>query len=133
MFTIDYKSRKPIYRQIVENIENLAAHGVLQPDEQLPSVRALAVELSANPNTVAKAYSELEAAGVIYSLPGRGSFLASDGEKLRRQAIEQLAEKMKALAESSFHMAMSREEFLAMAIRAWQNTEETEVANSDRK
>ncbi len=133
MFTIDYKSRKPIYRQIVENIEKLAACGVLQPDEQLPSVRALAVELSANPNTVAKAYSELEAAGVIYSLPGRGSFLAGDGEKLRAKAVDQLAEKMKSLAESSSRLALSREEFLAMAIRAWQSTEETEVADSDRK
>ena len=65
MFSIDYRSRTPIYRQIIDNVENLAARGVLQPDGQLPSVRSLAVELSINPNTIAKAYSELEAKGII--------------------------------------------------------------------
>ncbi len=133
MFTIDYRSHRPIYRQIFDNIEKLAAHSVLQPNEALPSVRALAVELSVNPNTVAKAYSELEAAGIIYSLPGRGSFLSGDGEKLRAHAAERLAEKMKALAESSAQIAMSREEFLSMAIMAWQRIEEKGAADSDRK
>ena len=59
MFTIDYKSRVPIYRQLVDRVEYLAARGLLSPGSQLPSVRALAVELSINPNTIAKAYSAL--------------------------------------------------------------------------
>ena len=86
MFSIDYRSRTPIYRQIIDNVENLAARGVLQPDGQLPSVRSLAVELSINPNTIAKAYSELEAKGIIYSLPGRGSFLCGNSCALRRRS-----------------------------------------------
>ncbi|MDO4732644.1 MAG: GntR family transcriptional regulator, partial [Bacillota bacterium] len=74
MFAIDYKSRVPLYQQIVENVEKLTLRGILLPEQQLPSVRALAMELSINPNTIAKAYAELEARGLIYSLPGRGSF-----------------------------------------------------------
>ena len=99
MFTIDYKSRVPIYRQLVDRVEYLAARGLLSPGSQLPSVRALAVELSINPNTIAKAYSELEAKGVIYSVPGRGSFVSDNTDTLRQETLKRLADKLRALAE----------------------------------
>ena len=70
MITIDYKDRRPIYEQIVSSIEDLAVRGALEPDSQLPSVRQLAVELSINPNTIQRAYSQLEKTGVIYSVKG---------------------------------------------------------------
>lgn len=79
----------PIYLQLQEEIIRLACMGVLRPDEQLPSVRALARELGINPNTVAKAYQELESRRVIYSVSGRGSFVSSDilaVEEVRREA-----------------------------------------------
>ena len=75
MITIDYKDRRPLYQQLMEKIEELALSGLIKADEQLPSVRSLAVELAINPNTIQRAYGELEKKGIVYSVPGRGSFL----------------------------------------------------------
>ena len=63
MITIDYKDRRPLYQQLMEKIEELALNGLIQADEQLPSVRSLAVELAINPNTIQRAYGELEKKG----------------------------------------------------------------------
>ena len=78
MFQIDKFGRTPIYEQVIEQVERLVASGVLKPDDQLPSVRALSQELSVNPNTLQKAYSELERCGVSYSVPGNGRFVSKD-------------------------------------------------------
>lgn len=110
MFTIDYKSRVPLYQQIVDNVEKLALRGVLLPEQQLPSVRALAMELSINPNTIAKAYSELESRGLVYSLPGRGSFLAGDTDSLRNTARNQLQEDFLILRQEGRSMGFSDNE-----------------------
>lgn len=75
MFHIDALSRKPIYEQIVEQIERFVLTGLLKPGEQIPSVRSLSIELSINPNTIQKAYSELDARGIIRSVPGKGCFI----------------------------------------------------------
>lgn len=75
MFELDLRSREPIYEQLVEKIKELIINRVLKPDEQLPAVRTLASELTVNPNTIQKAYRELEARGYIYSVPGKGSFV----------------------------------------------------------
>jgi GntR family transcriptional regulator len=73
---IDLRSRTPIYEQIISNIKEQAISGALKPDEQIPSIRQLTRELGINPNTIHKAYAELERQGVIYSLAGRGAFVA---------------------------------------------------------
>ena len=119
MFTIDYKSRVPIYRQVVERVEYLAARGLLAPDSQLPSVRALAVELSINPNTIAKAYGELEAKGVIYSVPGRGSFVANNAGALRRETLTQAAERLRRLAEELRSLGLDEEDFVRLSRDSW--------------
>lgn len=119
MFTIDYKSRVPIYRQVVERVEYLAARGLLAPDSQLPSVRALAVELSINPNTIAKAYGELEAKGVIYSVPGRGSFVANNAGALRRETLAQAAERLRRLAEELRSLGLDEEDFVRLSRDSW--------------
>ncbi|WP_150265290.1 GntR family transcriptional regulator [Paenibacillus tepidiphilus] len=82
MFELDIRSRKPIYEQLTDKIKEMIVHGVLQPDEQLPSVRVLSSQLTVNPNTIQKAYRELEREGYIYSLPGKGSFVAVLGPEL---------------------------------------------------
>lgn len=82
MFELDIRSRKPIYEQLTGKIKEMIVHGVLQPDEQLPSVRVLSSQLTVNPNTIQKAYRELEREGYIYSLPGKGSFVAVLGPEL---------------------------------------------------
>lgn len=88
MITVDMRDRKPIYEQLIENIRTLAVKGYLKPDEHLPSVRALAAELAINPNTIQKAYAELERQNVIYSLPGRGNFISPDIGAVAKQERE---------------------------------------------
>ncbi|MEG1686422.1 MAG: GntR family transcriptional regulator [Angelakisella sp.] len=75
MIKLDYRSRTPIYRQLEESIMELVVVGAYPKDMQLPSVRTLAVELGINPNTIQKAYQELESMEVIYSVTGKGSFI----------------------------------------------------------
>ncbi|MGP4040503.1 GntR family transcriptional regulator [Gracilibacillus sp. D59] len=75
MFELDLRSRKPIYEQLVDRLKQLIINNVLEEDEKLPSVRVLAQQLSINPNTIQKAYRELEAQGYIYSVKGKGSFV----------------------------------------------------------
>ena len=75
MNLIDYQDSRPIYEQIVENFKLQMYKGILQADDQMPSVRSLAMELSTNPNTVQKAYAELERQGFIYTVKGRGNFV----------------------------------------------------------
>jgi len=77
MFQIDLKSRKAIYTQIIDNFKRLIISGILQPDEKVPSIRDLAQAITVNPNTVQKAYRELESQGYIYTVLGQGSFIAS--------------------------------------------------------
>ena len=78
VITVDIRSRTPIYEQLCENIKRCVLTGQITPGSQLPSVRALAGELAINPNTIQKAYAELERQGIISSLPGRGSFVPDD-------------------------------------------------------
>ncbi len=78
MIIIDYKDRRPIYEQVVQRLEELILKGVLEPGSQLPSVRNLAMELSINPNTIQKAYMELERRRFIYSVKGKGSYIAEN-------------------------------------------------------
>lgn len=85
MITLDYKSRKPLYDQLCESIERMAACGVLESGSRLPSVRMLAEELAINPNTVQKAYRMLEHNGIIETVPGKGSFLSSREQAKQRQ------------------------------------------------
>lgn len=75
MKLIDYQDSRPIYEQIVENLKLQMYKGILQADDQMPSVRSLAMELSTNPNTVQKAYAELERQGFIYTVKGKGNFV----------------------------------------------------------
>ena len=76
MINLDYQSRTPIYEQIVEEIERYVAIGILKPEEQLPSVRDMATTLGINPNTVKKAYTELERRGVTVTISTKGTFIA---------------------------------------------------------
>lgn len=95
MLQLDLQSRQPIYEQLIFKMSEMISIGALQPDEQLPSVRSLARDLGVNPNTVQKAYQELERRGIIYSIAGKGSFIASGNsanEVLRRQNISKIHE-----------------------------------------
>ncbi len=82
MYTIDNQSRQAVYEQIIAQTERFVLTGILAPDVPMPSVRSLSVELSVNPNTIQKAYTELDRRGIIYSVPGRGSFVAAAAREL---------------------------------------------------
>lgn len=89
MIILDYRDRRPIYEQIAERFAELILTGVLEKDSQLPSVRSLAMELSINPNTIQRAYAELERAGYTYSVKGKGNFVAEsrDAAKQKRDTV----------------------------------------------
>ncbi|MBQ7991108.1 MAG: GntR family transcriptional regulator [Oscillospiraceae bacterium] len=89
MFGIDLQSRVPIYEQLYTKISGLAGRGILSAGDRIPSVRELAKELGVNPNTVSKAYLMLEKDGLIYSVPGRGTFLADDLSIIKINAAEE--------------------------------------------
>ena len=109
MVLLDYKSRLPIYEQLYHGIIRLAALGAMGAGDPLPSVRALAQELGVNPNTVQKAYQLLEQDGAIYSVPGKGAFLADLGDRLARKRLE-AAEALKQAVRRAMESAMSSEE-----------------------
>ena len=93
MIQIDLKSRVPLYEQLQEQIIRLSMLGILDENQQLPSVRALAREVGVNPNTVAKAYQQLEQQGIIYTVSGRGSFVSPDVlslQSLRQAALQEV-------------------------------------------
>lgn len=88
MIVLDYRDRRPLYEQVAERFQELMFKGVLPPDSQLPSVRSLATELSINPNTIQRAYGELERQGYIYSVKGKGSFVADSSRMKAGMLVE---------------------------------------------
>ena len=93
MIQIDLQSRVPLFEQLQEQIIRLSMLGILDENQQLPSVRALAREVGVNPNTVAKAYQQLEQQGIIYTVSGRGSFVSPDVlslQSLRQAALQEV-------------------------------------------
>lgn len=113
MIHLDYRDTRPIYEQVCDNLRRLIVTGVLQTDEKLPSVRALAMELSINPNTIQRAYAQLEAEGFIYSVTGRGNFVAkADGQNDARK--EDVTQKIKPLMEELKNLGMTKQEWLAL-------------------
>ena len=98
MNLIDYQDSRPIYEQIVENFKLQMYKGILQADDQMPSVRSLAMELSTNPNTVQKAYAELERQGFIYTVKGRGNFVKGNSSMMdnkKNELIDAIAQLFK--------------------------------------
>ena len=95
MFQIDLKSRKAIYEQVMDNFKRLIVTGVLKPDEKVPSVREMAKSLTVNPNTVQKAYRELETQGYIYTVLGQGSFISAPPEEGREKEISAIYARIK--------------------------------------
>ena len=100
MLNLDLQSRIPIFEQIKAGLARLIYLGVLGPDEQLPAVRTLAGQLGVNPNTVQKAYEQLEAAGLIYPVTGRGNFVRP-GTAGQKEQHERIQEHLRQLAQEA--------------------------------
>ncbi len=104
--------RRPIYEQIVEKMSELMIRGALSENSSLPSVRNLAAELSINPNTVQRAYIELEREGYIYSVKGKGSFV-SPLDDIRDRKCEELLSEIRADIDKAVHAGIKEEELIA--------------------
>jgi GntR family transcriptional regulator len=115
LLQIDFKSGKPVYLQLVDQIRYAAASGGLRTGEPLPSIRPLAEELRVNRNTVAKAYTELENQGVIETIPGKGCFLKESNSPFTKSAREKiLSKEIDEAVVAAHHLQVERAEFLAL-------------------
>lgn len=110
MFELDVRSRKPIYEQLVEKLKQLIINDVLKEDEKLPSVRELAQQLTINPNTIQKAYRQLESQGYIYSLKGKGSFVHPVKKSENEEELKKVREELRKLFAEAIYLGMSAEE-----------------------
>ena len=117
MISLNYRDSRPIYEQIKDGLRKLIVTGALGTGEKLPSVRALATQLSINPNTIQRAYNELESEGYIYSVPGKGSFAAGNAgaDEARRK---ELLEKLRELAAELKYLGVTGEELAALVSEA---------------
>jgi GntR family transcriptional regulator len=114
-FQCDTTSRTPIYRQLIEQVRSAVARGKVEPGERLPSVRQLSRDLVVNPNTIARAYTELEREGMLITQQGRGVFIAEPRSDLTKRARQkQLEERLDQLITDAVHLGFTAEEFLAL-------------------
>jgi len=113
VITLDYADRRPIYEQVVDKIKDLILLGVLETDSQLPSVRELAMDLSINPNTVQRAYAELERQSVIYCVKGRGNFVAGTGT-LKDRHKEEMKDRLLELVKMAKKADITEDDFVTL-------------------
>ena len=113
MILIDYKDRRPIYEQVIEKFQQMILCGALEPDSPMPSVRSLAMELSLNPNTIQRAYQELERQGYIYTLKGKGSFV-SDSVKAADYKRKEIQEELDKCVSNAVMAGITAEELRSM-------------------
>ena len=109
MLTLNYRDSRPIYEQIKDGLRKLIVTGAIKADDKIPSVRALAAQLAINPNTIQRAYNELEQEGYIYSVAGKGSFVSgtADADAARR---ENLKEDLRKLLGELRYLGMTHED-----------------------
>lgn len=119
MIFIDLKDSRPIYEQVAEKFKLLILKGIISSNEKIPSVRNLAVDLSINPNTIQRAYAELERQGYIYTVKGKGNF-AVGSDKLLDRYKEEIRKQIKEICETAISAGMTEEELIEN-IREWRN------------
>ena len=117
MISLNYRDSRPIYEQIRDGLRKLIVTGALSADEKLPSVRALAAQLAINPNTIQRAYNELEGEGYIYSVPGKGSFAAAVAAADSARRAELLTQVRELLSELR-DLGVSQQELLNLVKEA---------------
>ena len=114
MFQLDIKSRVPIYEQLVENYKQLIIKEILMPDEQIPSVRELSKQLTINPNTIQKAYRELERQAYIYTVRGRGNFVSNKIEKVDEEKLNELKKEVQKYLSELIYLGIEKEELIQL-------------------
>lgn len=109
---IDYNSKIPVYEQVVNEIEKLVILNILKPNEQISSIRDLAIELSINPNTVKKAYDILENKGIIVSKSTKGSFISENSNKAKQDKIDKLLSEIETITKELVNYGVATEEII---------------------
>ena len=112
MIQIDYQDKRPIYEQVVDRFKQLIVKKVLKEDDKIPSVRNLAIDLSINPNTIQKAYQELERQGFVYTVKGRGNFVSA-ADKWMAEESSDLLNQLKGCARELVSIGMEPEKIVA--------------------
>jgi GntR family transcriptional regulator len=131
LIQLNFKSGKPVYLQVVDQVKAAAASGALRPGEPLPSIRPLAEQLRVNRNTVAKAYAELEGQGVIETVAGRGCFLKENNSPFRKDVrLKMLAEEIDAAIVQAHHLRVEEKEFLGLVKERLDVFEQTNKAHA---
>ena len=120
----DYKSGKTLHEQIEEEIKQHIINGILKPDEQLPSVRELSISLTVNPNTVQRAYKQLEQDGFIYSIKGKGNFVANAAEKIGDARKEALIGELRAAIRELCFLGTDKSELCKIIEKIYSEKEE---------
>lgn len=110
MITLDYKDSRTLHEQIEDRIKELIINNILLKDEKLPSVRELSVSLTVNPNTVQRAYKELEQKGFIYSIKGKGNFVAEIKHNASGERIKELYSTLSATVNELMYLGEKRED-----------------------
>ena len=130
LIQLNFKSGKPVYLQVVDQVKAAAASGALRAGEPLPSIRPLAEQLRVNRNTVAKAYTELEGQGVIETIAGRGCFLKENHTPFRKDVrLKMLAEEIDAAVVQAHHLRVEQKEFLDLVKDRLEAFEQTNKAH----
>ena len=111
MISLNYRDSRPIYEQIRDGLRKLIVTGALSADEKLPSVRALAAQLAINPNTIQRAYMELEQQGLICPVKGKGSFV-TDSSRIRQIGMEETLSELKKITEKGMALGVGEEEMI---------------------
>src|SRR5262245_16477835 len=129
-FQLNFKSGKPVYLQIVDQVRSAAAAGAIRTGESLPSIRPLAEDLRVNRNTIAKAYTELESQGVIETIPGKGCFLRPNNSPLKKEVRRKLLiDEIDQVVVQAHHLQVPRDEFLAIVRERLDAIEKKKRAN----
>ena len=123
MLQIDYRDRRPIYEQIREKMKELIIKGVLSPDEQITPVRELAQSLTINPNTIQKAYKDLEDKGYIYSIRGKGSFVSPAGQWVDDKKLDVLVENLEKTVSEMIYFGADKERVISIINGLYQREE----------
>jgi GntR family transcriptional regulator len=130
LIQLNFKSGKPVYLQVVDQVKAAAASGALRAGESLPSIRPLAEQLRVNRNTVAKAYTELEGQGVIETIAGRGCFLKENHSPFRKDVrLKMVAEEIDAAIVQAHHLRVAEREFLDLVKERLEAFEQTNKAH----
>jgi GntR family transcriptional regulator len=122
---LNFKSGKPVYLQIVDQVRSAAAAGAIRTGDPLPSIRPLAEELRVNRNTVAKAYAELESQGVIETIAGKGCFVRASQSPYRKEVrLKLLTEEIDQAVVQAHHLQVTKTEFLRIADQRFESFQE---------